>query len=983
MREDRMVRRLAILIALCSASSAGAAPVCSGAPVSLCSSSAVTGAVPLIDRGHPAAIYADPNDFPGVLRAARGLRDDLTRVAGTSAALPASIQALRGPLIIVGTLGHSPVIDRLVRQHRLDVGGVQGEWEAFVLQVIDRPLPGVERALVVAGSDKRGAIFGTYEISRRLGVSPWTWWADVPVAKRAVVYASPGRFSDKPVVRYRGIFFNDEDPALSGWAKQTFGGLNHRFYEHVFDLILRLRGNFMWPAMWGKAFYDDDAQSPPLADEMGVVIGTSHHEPMMRAQEEWTRHGKGPWDYTQNAEVLRKFWREGIERMGHNESLVTIGMRGDGDKPMTEGTAVELLERIVADQRKIIEDVTHRPPAETPQVWALYKEVQDYYDKGMRVPDDITLLFSDDNWGNLRRVPAVGSKRAGGYGIYYHFDYVGGPRSYKWLNTNQIERTWEQMRVAYEHGANRIWIVNVGDLKPMEYPTSFFLDYAWNPQALSVQRLRDYPREWAAQQFGDEHAEAIGELLTRYTQFNARRKPELLEPDTYSLVNFHEAESVVQAYDALAAHARQIGSALPSEYRDAYFELVLYPIEACANLNDLYVAAGLNRWYASQGRAATNTMAERVAKLFAHDADLTRQYDEELVGGRWNHMMSQTHIGYTSWRDPPANVMPAVSRIELPTGARLGVSVEGDKRAWPGEDAQAQLPLIDSPVKRYFEVFDRGNRPLHFTAGAYERWLHLSQTTGEVSDQTRIEVSVDWPAVTPGEHDVPIQIAGAGAAVTVMAHVSKVSTERVPSEDFVESNGYVAVEAAHFKRAVTSGGIEWTEISALGRTGSAVTMFPSTASSRTPGPDTPHLEYGVYLQHAGSVKVEVTTAPSLDFTGGAGLRYAVSIDDEPPQIVNINAGESKGLWERWVADDANRQTTTHLVKAPGAHTLKLWMVDPGVVFERATLAAREVPASYLGPPESLRGSAGHNAVSGPSVEGLVTKEGANTRSARM
>ena len=943
----------------------------------------MTGGVPLIDGGHPAAIYADSNDFPGVLRAARGLRDDLTRVAGASAALQVSASAPGGPLIIIGTLGHSPVIHRLAQQHRLEVGGVQGQWEAYVLQVIDRPLPGVERALVVAGADKRGTIFGTYEVSRRLGVSPWTWWADVPVGKRSVVYASPGRFSDKPVVRYRGIFFNDENPALSGWAKHTFGGLNHRFYEHVFDLILRLKGNFMWPAMWGKAFYDDDAQSPQLADEMGVVVGTSHHEPMMRAQEEWTRYGKGPWDYTQNAEVLRKFWRLGLERMGHNESLVTVGMRGDGDKPMTEGTAVELLEQIVADQRKIIEHVTQRPAAETPQVWALYKEVQDYYDKGMRVPDDVTLLFSDDNWGNLRRVPAVGSKRAGGYGIYYHFDYVGGPRSYKWLNTNQIERTWEQMRIAYEHGANRIWIVNVGDLKPMEYPTSFFLDYAWDPQALSVQKLRDYPREWAAQQFGTEHAEAIGELLTRYTQFNARRKPELLEPDTYSLSHFHEAERIVDDYDALAARARQIGDALPAQYRDAYFELVLYPIQACANLNDLYVAAGLNRWYASQGRATANKMADRVAQLFARDADLTRQFHEELAGGRWNHMMSQTHIGYTSWRDPPENVMPTVSRVVLPAEARLGVSIEGDGHAWPGAATPAQLPPIDSPVKRYFEVFDRGSQPLHFTVSASEPWLHLSQTAGELTDQTRIEVSVDWPAIASGEHDVPIRIAGAGATVTVMAHVSKPATERVPPDDFVESNGYVAVEAAHFKRAVASSGIEWTAIPALGRTGSAVTMFPSTASSRTLGPDTPHLEYGLYLRHAGSVKVEVTTAPSLDFTGGAGLRYAISIDDEPPQIVNIDAGESKGLWEQWVADDANRQTTTHLVKMAGAHTLKLWMVDPGVVFERATVATRELPASYLGPPESPRASAGHNAVSGPPVERLGAKEGANTRSARM
>jgi hypothetical protein len=911
--------------------------------------------MPLIDHGRTAGLYADAHDFPGVLRAVRGLRDDLSQVAGASAALSDSAALPSGPLVIVGTLGHSPVIDRLVTQHRLDVSSVQGQWEAFVFQVVEHPVPGVERALVIAGADKRGTIFGAYELSARLGVSPWTWWADVPVTKRAVAYVAPGRFTDKPVVRYRGIFLNDEDPALSGWAQQTFGGLNHRFYERVFELILRLKGNFLWPAMWGKAFYDDDPQNAALAQEMGVVIGTSHHEPMMRAQEEWARYGQGAWDYTVNAARLRQFWRAGIERMGTNESLVTIGMRGDGDKPMTQGTAVALLERIVADQRRIIADVTHRPASATPQVWALYKEVQDYYDKGMSVPDDVTLLFCDDNWGNLRRLPAAGTARRGGYGIYYHFDYVGGPRSYKWLNTNQIERTWEQLRLAYEHGAQRIWIVNVGDLKPMEYPISFFLDYAWNPRALGVQQLRDYPRTWAARQFGEQHAAEIGELLTRYTQLNARRKPELLEPDTYSLINFREAERIVADYNALAAQAQRVAEQLPAVDRDAYFELVLFPIQICANLNELYVSVGLNRWYASQGRTATNTQSDRVAQLFARDAELTRQY-HELAGGKWNHMMSQTHLGYTDWRDPPQNVMPAVRRIELPRAAALGVAVEGDARAWPAAKTEARLPALSpySAQTRYVEIFDKGLEPLHFTATPTEPWLRISRTSGEVTDQTRIAVGVDWSAAPAGEHDIPIRVTGAGATVTVVAHIDKRLAAGAAAGDYVEADGRLAIEAAHFKRAVGSGGIKWTEVPALGRTHSAVTMFPSTAQAQTPGALSPHLEYGIYLFDTGKVQVQVTTAPSLDFTGGNGLRYAVSIDGAPPQIVNINTGESRVVWDRWVADNANQQTTTHLVKSAGAHTLRLWMVDPGVVFERVVVASRELPPSYLGPPESVR-----------------------------
>src|SRR6185312_12898157 len=314
--------------------------------------------------------------------------------------------------------------------------------------------------------------------------------------------------------KYRGIFLNDEAPALSGWVHENFGNFNHLFYEKVFELLLRLKGNYLWPAMWGNAFNNDDTLNPVMANKYGIVMGTSHQEPMNQATEHWRHEHKGAWNYQTNDSVLRAFWKQGIENMDHRETIVTIGMRGDGDKPMTEGSNIALLEKIVAGQRKIIAEVTGKSASETPQDWALYKEVQDYYDKGMRVPDDVTLLFSDDNWGNLRRLPKLNATpRSGGYGIYYHFDYVGGPRNYKWIDTNQIERVWQQMRLADEYDADRLWIVNVGDIKPMEFPTSFFLDMAWNPKAMTLARMEAYPRDWAAEQFGPEHATMIGVIL--------------------------------------------------------------------------------------------------------------------------------------------------------------------------------------------------------------------------------------------------------------------------------------------------------------------------------------------------------------------------------------------------------------------------------------------------------------------------------------
>jgi hypothetical protein len=546
-------------------------------------------------------------------------------------------------------------------------------------------MKGIDRALVIVGSDKRGTIYGMYDLAEQIGVSPWYWWADVPAKLNQELHVLPGQFTrGEPKVKYRGIFINDEAPALAGWMQEKFDGHNHQFYDHVFELILRLKGNYLWPAMWGRSIYEDDPESPRLANEYGVVIGTSHHEPMMRAHVDWERNGKGPWNYATNEATLCKFWTDGIHRMGRNESIVTVGMRGDGDEPMSEQANIALLERIVADQREIIGEVTGKNPAEVPQMWALYKEVQEYYDRGMRVPDDVTLLLCDDNWGNIRKLPKPGElKRTGGYGIYYHFDYVGGPRNYKWLNTNSIPRVWEQMHLAYRYGADRLWIVNVGDIKPMELPTEFFLDYAWNPDAWPVDRLDEYTRDWAVEQFGDQHAAAIADILAKYTRYNARRKPELLAPETYSLTNYGEAERVVIEYNELLSEAERINDELPAAFRDAYFQLVLHPVKAGANLNELCLTVAQNRLYSKQGRAATNDVADRGSELFDRDAEISRSYNEELAGGKWRHMMDQIHIGYTYWQEPDKNVMPKVSTIEISRKPEMGVAVEGSEQFCP------------------------------------------------------------------------------------------------------------------------------------------------------------------------------------------------------------------------------------------------------------------------------------------------------------
>ncbi|HTE47120.1 MAG TPA: glycosyl hydrolase 115 family protein, partial [Gemmatimonadaceae bacterium] len=841
-------------------------------------------------------------DYPGVTRAARDLRADLLRVSRVEPAFTTDSATPSRDVVVIGTLGKSAVIDRLVREKKLNVADVAGRWETFLIQVVEKPMPGVDRALVIAGSDKRGTIFGIYDVSAEIGVSPWSWWADVPVRQQDSLFVLPGRHSrGEPAVKYRGIFLNDEAPALSGWTKAKFGGVNHQFYEKVFELVLRLKGNYLWPAMWGNAFNDDDPLNAKLADEYGVVMGTSHHEPMLRAQQEWKRYGKGEWNYEHNDSTLRAFWAQGIRNMGSRESIVTVGMRGDGDMPMTAGSNIALLEKIVADQRTIIGQVTGKNPSATPQLWALYKEVQDYYDKGMRVPDDVTLLFSDDNWGNVRRLPlGKDTLRSGGFGIYYHFDYVGGPRNYKWLNTNPIARVWEQMHLSYSYGAKKIWIVNVGDLKPMEFPISFFLDYAWDPSRWPAERLPEYTRHWAEQQFGPEHASEIANVVTADLKFAARRKPELLDTATYSLVNYREAESVVAAYDSLRDRAEAIGKSLGPQYQDAYYQLVLHPVQATANLNDLYVTVAKNRLYAAQGRAATNDLADRARALFERDAEISRYYNTQLAGGKWDHLMDQTHIGYTYWQEPPRNTMPRVDVIQLPRAADMGVAVVEQNRPappprGPGRGGpipggglpgffgrgDAALPAFDPYQQQtyHIDVYNKGQAPFLYAVESGEPWLTISPARGNVAKEKRVAVSVDWSRAPAGDHKVPITVSGPnGSHVTVQAVVSNpASPKRDSVIGFVEGGGYVSMEAEHYTRAVNGGAISWQRIPDLGRTLSGMTPAPVTAPSQTPGGVSPRLEYRVFLFDSGTVMVKAYLSPTLNFSGSKdGLRYAVS-----------------------------------------------------------------------------------------------------------
>ena len=575
-------------------------------------------------------ITYDPLDWKGVRIAVENLRKDFKAVTG-SANAP----------IVVGTIGKS----KLTKKYKLQSKELLGKWEQYLI-FTDRG------KLVILGSDKRGTIYGIYELSRQIGVSPWYWMADAPIQKHEQIFAKSGIYTDgEPKVKYRGIFINDEWPSFGTWCKNLFGGINSKAYARIFELMLRLKANYFWPAMWDSRFNEDDPLSPQLADDMGIVMGTSHHEPMMRAHKEYVyrKDSIGAWDYATNKANLDRFFEEGLERNKAYDNLITIGMRGDGDVAMGNGNDednMKTLKDVVDGQREIIERVYKKPASEVPQLWAIFTEVQRYYDAGFTVPDDVTLLFCDNNWGYIRRKgTAAERKRKGGLGLYYHIDMNGGPWNDRWVNTTTVPKLREQLNLAYRSGIDRIWIINVGDLKPKEMPISFIMDYAWNPEMIGPGDEESWLQNWTRSVLGCatiEDVKACADIITQYSKLNLMRKPEVQVP---GLFNYEEMLHLNNQWQSIVVRCENIKEKIPAEVQDAFYQLVYYPAVASAGVAMIYNAA-------TMGDSLT------VCDLMGKDQRLTNHYNKIMANGKWDGMMSDNHIGYTQWSIPDKNRHP-------------------------------------------------------------------------------------------------------------------------------------------------------------------------------------------------------------------------------------------------------------------------------------------------------------------------------------
>ncbi len=911
----------------------------------------------LVNQQQAIDIVIDSKELPGILRAAKHLQSDIQKVTGKQPAIQHHVNQQQ-QLVLVGTLGQSRIIEQLVADKKIDVSQILNRWDGFQVTVVDNPFADTERALVIVGANKRGTMYGIYSLSEQIGVSPWYWWADVPVKQKPTIFIDrKTHVVEVPKVKYRGIFLNDEAPALTNWVTEKYGNYNHHFYEKVFELLLRLKANFLWPAMWNNAFSDDDPQNMILADEYGIVMSTSHHEPMMRADKEWNRYGKGTWEYSKNPDNLYQFWVDGATRNKPYESVYTLGMRGQQDEPMSEGDNVELLEKIVRDQRQILADVFGREQlTQVPQVWALYKEVQGFYERGMRVPDDVILLWCDDNFGNIRRLPTPEErKRNGGAGVYYHFDYVGGPRSYRWINTLSIAKIWEQMHLAYTYEANQIWIVNVGDLKPMEYPIEFFLNMAWNPEAWPKERIPEFARLWAAREFGTQYAQEIAAIMTGYTRHNLRRKPELQDANTYSQLHYREAERITDEINDFAARAEKMYARLLAAQRDAFYQLVLFPTKASATITALYNAQAKNHLYALQARANTNTYADKVRELFAQDAALEQEYHQRN-GGKWNHMMSQSHIGYSHWNHPPEDTLPVTHHYEPHTAAEMGIAIEGIASAWP-QPGHYQLPRFDrlGTQTRIIEIFNKGKESFVATAKTHAPWIILNKTSIQVDRLSQLEVTIDWSKAPAGHANSRIEIQGTGwGNANIGVEIFNASINKKTLKGAAEADGYIAIEAEHFSRQQASGTLRWEKILEHGRTLSSMSVYPIGDWQFSDANTAPYLEYDIYTQSSGEFILQGFFAPSWPLMPGRSLRYAVAIDNEPIQVVNLVADMSDATWAETVRTNVRIGTTTHNLERAGQHKLRIYSLDPGVTLQKLVLDTGGLKPAYLGPPPSKR-----------------------------
>ncbi|AUW59764.1 hypothetical protein C1T17_18470 [Sphingobium sp. SCG-1] len=942
--------------------------------------SAIAHGFDLVADGVAPTIFVSVGDAPVVGIAARAFAHDVERVSGVrpqvSEAVPSGKLA-----ILAGTIGSSLLIDRLIASKRISVDKLGNQAEAYLITLVKDPFPGVSRALVVAGTDRRGTAYGIFKLSERIGVSPWVWWANVnPTHRETLSLGTETIVQGSPSVKYRGIFINDEDWSIRPWAARSIDpttDMGPTTYAQIFELLLRLRANYLWPAMHKVASaFNQVAGNAEMADRYAIVMGSSHAEPMLRNNvAEWNFEQRGEYNYYNNGAQVLDYWRERVKANHQYENVYTVGMRGIHDSAAVAGEdvdGVKLLEKVVRNQRELLREVG-RDPVSVPQVFVPYKEVLDVYRRGMKVPDDVTLGWVDDNYGYIRQLSTKAEqKRPGGGGVYYHISYWGVPNDYLWLDSTPPALIGEQMGKAYVTNSRRIWVVNVGDIKPGEKGLTYFMDLAYDYEGTYKLGQHGWLKRWATDTFGAEHADEIATLLDDYYRLNFARKPEHMgwndaetapRPTEFSPVAYgDEAGRRTTEFSELDSRAEAISTKLPAEKRDGFYHLVLYPVRGSAMMNIKMLDADRSFLYAYQGRASANLYAQNSVDAYRRGKAATEVYNK-IGNGRWAHFMHDEPRYQSVFNSPPTGaVIPAAT-------PGMGVAVEGAIDAWserPAKTVEAAetalrvkrwltknaandcLAVFERATdgRRFIDAFNTGTGPIDIQARGSAPWIKIEPEIMPGGDR-RLWVSIDWRKLRKGETVTgTVTVSGAGSSRSIAIEARNIP---VPAGTLVEDNRIVVFRADRYVLLQSSRGLGWKVVPNLGRSGRAIQSsieLPSAVDAA----QAPYAQYRFRTTSTGGAKLRVTLLPGFALTAENKLRYGASIDGGPIQIVDA---EAKRDWSDGVERNAITSVTEWPMARPGQHVLRIYALDPGVVLDSMVIDFGGLATAYMAPPETI------------------------------
>ena len=958
------------------------------AQVSLSQNSSGPNVFSLVGKKDKACVYYDAQDFEVVKTTAGLFANDVKEVSGQILGVATTKETPQKNCIIVGTLGHNEWIDQMIAKKKLDVETLKNRWESYLVQLVRNPLPGVDKALVIVGSDRRGAAYGLLSVSRTIGVSPWYWWADAPIVKKDQLHLKVDKYiSKEPTVKYRGIFINDEDWGLYRWSKRNFekevGNFGPRTYAKVCELLLRLQANYLCPAMHDASMaFHRIPENRVVADRFAIIMGSSHCEPLLfNTASEWKRDKMGEWDYINNKKGVDSVLNARVKECAPFENVYTLALRGLHDRAMNAsndmGDRKDMLQEALMAQRQMLIDAIGKPGEEIPQAFTPYKEVLDVYDEGLELPDDVTIIWPDDNYGYMKRLSSPKEqKRSGRSGVYYHSSYLGKPHDHLWMNTISPTLMYEELRKAYDATADRIWLLNAGDIKSCEFAVDYFLTMAFDIDSFNFERAANYRTEWLCGMLGDQYRNEYQDVVNSFYKLAFARKPEFMgwgyqwttdkhgrerNTDTdFSLTNYREVDNRLSEYRRIGSTVEKILNNMSDEKQKAcFYQSLYYPVKGCELLNRMILDGQRNRWYSIQQRASTKEL-EKSAKACYDSLEVITNGYNSLLGGKWDHVMTMKQGFAAAYFE-----LPKLRDVELAPTASLGVMAEGEA-VLKGLQSFHSLPCFNTYLRQsyYVDVFNKGATPLKWKAAVTNDWILVSKKSGETATEDRIEVSIDWAKVPAGERILgTLDITSdRGEKESVYISVFNPTSPSLAEMDtlFVENNGYVSIDAASFHRKVENDAIKMIMIPNLGCENTAVQLGnPIAPAQRTAGRNTPRLEYDFYTFEQGSVDVYTYVLPTFPISKDRGYagheatnvetKYGVCIDEGPVMTPSTSSFEYAQIWYESVLKNCRINKTTLHIDKPGKHTVKIICGDAGTVLQKVVLDFGGMKRSYMGP----------------------------------